>query len=216
MAPKAKSGTATRSTLSAGVGQPEVVGEEAQAEGADLEGEGGQGPLPGTDTMRRGRPSTSTGDGQLEGAHDEGDQVGRHGMVSAKRTRHLPSAGAAADPAPFERAARSASTTRRDREDGLVAGLVPAREGAAGIGRLELGGGDDLVDAVVVGEGAAVEAVELVVEDAGEPERTAGSRRRARAARRRRSWPAAPPRPGVTCPVSGTAAGRLQAGLGNL
>ena len=56
----------------------------------------------------------------------------------------------------------------RDGEDRLEVGLVPAREGPAGVGGLELGGGDDLLDAVGVGERRPVEAVELVVEDAGE------------------------------------------------
>ena len=55
-----------------------------------------------------------------------------------------------------------------DFEHGLVGGLVPAGEAASSVGRLELGGGDRVLGAVVVGEAAAVEASELVVEDAVE------------------------------------------------
>ena len=56
----------------------------------------------------------------------------------------------------------------RHAEHGLELGFVPARERAPAVGRLHLGGGDDLLHAVVVDVGAAVEAAQLVVEDAGE------------------------------------------------
>jgi hypothetical protein len=56
----------------------------------------------------------------------------------------------------------------RGLEHGLEVGLVPAGEGSAGVGRLELGGGDHLLDAVDVGEGGSVEAPQAVGEHAGE------------------------------------------------
>ena len=58
-----------------------------------------------------------------------------------------------------------------DREHRFAVGLVEAGKGATGVGGLELGGGDGVGHAVVVGERRAVETVQLVVEDAGELER---------------------------------------------
>lgn len=49
-----------------------------------------------------------------------------------------------------------------------MVGLVPARERASSIGRLELRGGDDLFDSVDIGEGGSIEAPQFVVEDTGE------------------------------------------------
>jgi hypothetical protein len=57
----------------------------------------------------------------------------------------------------------------RDGEHRLELRLVPARKGAPAIGRLHLGGSDHLLDTVVVDVRAAVEAAELVVQDALEP-----------------------------------------------
>jgi hypothetical protein len=50
-----------------------------------------------------------------------------------------------------------------DREDGFEVGLVPAREGSAGVGCFELGRGDDVFGAVFGGERGPVEAAQLVV-----------------------------------------------------
>ena len=69
------------------------------------------------------------------------------------------------------------------REHRLAVGLVEAREGAPGVGRLELRGGQGVLDAVVVGEHGPVEPVELVVQDARELEEDRsrpGSERRRR------------------------------------
>ncbi len=55
-----------------------------------------------------------------------------------------------------------------DLEGGLHVGLVEARERAASVGGLELRRGDDMLDALVVLPGAAVEALQLIVEDTGE------------------------------------------------
>ena len=89
-------------------------------------------------------------------------------MVSAKRTRRRPSGqGRSRRPrGRWSTAAEPGGDVEGDREDGLAVGLVEAGEGAAGVGRLELGGGQGVVDAVVVGVGRPVEAVELVVQDA--------------------------------------------------
>jgi hypothetical protein len=102
---------------------------------------------------------------------DEGHQIGGHDH-----------AGGEADP-PFavglrrlldDGAVRVGGQVVVDDEGHLEGGLqlrfVPARKGPAGVGRLHLGGGDDVVDPGLVGEGGAVEAVELVVEDAREAE----------------------------------------------
>ena len=91
-------------------------------------------------------------------------------MVSAKRMRTRPSSvGVARRPrARWRWRAGPSVDHERDAEDGLQVGLVPAREGPPAVGGLHLGGGDDALGAVVVGEGRAVEAAELVVEDAAE------------------------------------------------
>ena len=118
-------------------------------------------------------PSTSTGSVASSGPDDEGHQVGghRHGVGEAHPApavveRLVDATSAALDTAAGRRRHEG------DGEAGLEVGLVPAREGPAGVGGLELGGGDDPLDAVVVGEGRAVEAAELVVEHAPEPQRT--------------------------------------------
>ena len=54
-------------------------------------------------------------------------------------------------------------------EDGLAIRLVPAGEGPAGIDRFELGRGDRVGLAGIVGVGGPVEPPQLVVEGAGEP-----------------------------------------------
>jgi hypothetical protein len=64
--------------------------------------------------------------------------------------------------------AQSGGDVESDAEDGLAVGLVEAGEGPAGVGGLELGGGQGLGGPVAVGEGRSVEAVQLVVQDAGE------------------------------------------------
>ena len=127
--------------------------------------------LPGTVHDAQGHAVDVDRLGGLERPDDEGHQVGghRHGVgevhlllaVAERDGLHL---GAVGD------GGEVVVDDEGDGEDGLEVGLVPAREGPAGVGGLELGGGDDVLDAVVVGEGAAVEAPQLVVEDAGERE----------------------------------------------
>ena len=55
-----------------------------------------------------------------------------------------------------------------DAEHGLEVGFVPAGEGPPAVGRLHLARGDDALEAVLVAIRAAIEAAQLVVEDAGE------------------------------------------------
>ena len=69
---------------------------------------------------------------------------------------------------PLENAANADGHVEGDREHRLAVGLVEARKGPAGVGGLELGGGDGVRGAVGVGERRAVEADQAVVEDAGE------------------------------------------------
>ena len=60
-------------------------------------------------------------------------------------------ASVSVDLRPFETAIRPSSTTSVTAKTALQVGLVPAREGAPGVGGLELGGRDDVLLAVGVG-----------------------------------------------------------------
>ena len=51
-----------------------------------------------------------------------------------------------------------------------MVGFVPAWECSASIGGFELGGGNDLLNAIGVGEGGAIEAAQFVVELSVEPD----------------------------------------------
>ena len=121
-------------------------------------------------TIRSGTPFTSIGASCLEGTHHEGHQVGRHHDGVGEGDRHP----AVAEGRPLDLGAvRHRHQVLRhhqgDPEGGLEVRFVPAREGAAGIGGLELGGGYDLLVPVFIVEGGPVEAPELIVQDAREP-----------------------------------------------
>ena len=60
-------------------------------------------------------------------------------------------------------------------EGRLVFGLVPAREATTSIGRLELGGGDRVLGAVVGGVRRPIEAVQLIVYGAVESKLLGGT-----------------------------------------
>ena len=117
--------------------------------------------LPGGWTMRRGTPSTSAGAVGLERPHHEGHQVRRHLHGGGEADPAAPGAGPRR--LLHDGAVRVRGQTVVDDqghvEGGLAVGLVPAGEGAAGVGGLHLGGGDDVLGPVVGGERAAVEAV---------------------------------------------------------
>ena len=147
-----------------------VVLEPAQAEGADVEAEPGEVALAGHvhDAQRDAVDVDRLGG--LERADDEGDEVRAHhhrvgeadGDLAVRRAR------CARPPGPLETASSAGSTTSVIAEHRLEVGLVPARERPPAVGRLHLRRGDDLLGAVVVAIRAAVEAAQLVVEDAGE------------------------------------------------
>ena len=81
----------------------------------------------------------------------------------------MPSGSSVADcSAPFEIASRPGRDLERDGEHRFAVGLVPAGEGPPGVGRFELGRGDDVLHAFLVPKRAPVEAAQLVVQHAGE------------------------------------------------
>ena len=177
------------------VGDVEVVGQVGEGELGHVEAEGGEVELAG----RAQQPERGAGDvdrlGDLERPDDERHQVGghRHGLGEAHpalAVDHL----VGRDGGVGHRV-QVVVEVQGDGEAGLEVGLVPAREGPAGVGGLELRGGDDALVAVVVGEGRPVEPPELVVQLAPEPERHHRIARRQRR-RERRGWPARWPRRG--------------------
>ena len=125
--------------------------------------------------MRSGHPVDVDGAGGLERAHDEGHQVGGHDHGRCEPDPPLAAGlGRLLDLRAVGVGGQRVVDDQGDLEGGLEVGLVPAREGPSGVGRLHLGGGDDVLDPGVVGEGGAVEAVQLVVEDAGEGQMQGG------------------------------------------
>ena len=170
IAPAAKSGSASRSTLSARVRDAVVVLEPAQREGADVEAEPGEVPLAGhVDDAQRDAVDVDRL-GRLERADDERHEVGAHRhRVGEAHARPSPSpASVRPTSGPLDTASERRIDDQRDLEHRLEVGLVPARERAPAVGRLHLRGGDDLLGAVVVAVRAAVPAAQLVVEGAGE------------------------------------------------
>ena len=106
-----------------------------------------------------------------ERAHDERHEVGGHGdgvaepdPPSALGQRGVVDLGAVGI------GRQPVGDVEGDREHRLAVGLVETRKGTPGVGGLELRGGDGVGDAFVVGEGRAVKAMQLVVEDARELE----------------------------------------------
>ena len=179
--------------LAIGVGDAVVVGEEPQRELAGLEGEPREVALAGQvhDAQRHAVDVERLG--QLETAHHERHQVGRHRhRVGEPHPHPAVVGGLAVDLRAVRQRHDALGHHEGDAEDRLEVGLVPARERAAGVGRLELRR-RDRVRAVVVGVGRAVEAVQLVVQLAAEAhlERVGAPVPRAR---RGAAWRAAPRR----------------------
>ena len=146
-------------------------------------------------SARRARPRTPPGTSTSAWSRGSGPAAGRHRLAPRCAT------GAVGE------GRQVLVDDQAHREGRLEIRLVPAREGPPGVGRLELGDGDDLLGAVVGRERAAVEAVQLVVEDAREAEVQAGSRRRARAASSKAMVARCASSSRSTCPVSDAPAG---------
>ncbi len=170
IAPAAKSGRASRSTLSLGIRDAVVALEPAEGEGADLGGERGEVALAGhvDDAQRHAGRRRSA---RWPRAGRPRTPRGRCSSASCRRTRTtcLPSPRSTRSTSgPFDTAVSAGSMTRVIAKTALNVGLVPAGERPAAVGRLHLRGGDHLRVAIGIGEGAAIEAAQLVVEHAGE------------------------------------------------
>ncbi len=107
--------------------------------------------------------------GQGIGADHEGHQIRRHHHGLSERHSLAPVAE------PLDRAdllvgygGQLLVDDEGNGESSLEVRFVPAGKRPPGVGGLELGGGDDLVDAVVAPEGTAIEAAQSFVEYAGE------------------------------------------------
>ena len=85
-------------------------------------------------------------------------------MVSAKRTTFLPFSTRSLGDGGVGDDLQGRIDDERGGEDGLEGGLVPAGEGAAGVGGLELRGREPAPFAALILVLAAVEAAQLVVE----------------------------------------------------
>ena len=147
IAPNGEVGHGDEVELVAGIGDAEVVGEEVAARTRRPRGRTPvRCALAGRvdDPQRRAVDVDRLGD--LERADDERDEVGRHrhGVGEADRAARPSPVGSSAICSPrWRRAARSPATTSVTAKIALQVGLVPAGERPAGVGRLELGGGDD-------------------------------------------------------------------------
>ena len=154
--------------LVARIGQAVVVLEVPQRRDRDLLPEGGQPPLAGDAPDADRRVADAAGLGVLELADDERDEVCRHRDRVGEAydlARTLPGLGQ--DARVRDRRERGVDD-QRHAEHGLERRLVPAREGPAGVGRLELGGGHRARHAARILVDRAVEAAQLVVEGAAE------------------------------------------------
>ena len=155
--------------LAIGIRQTVVVGEEPHGEDGGIQRELRQMALARNVDDPDRHAVGIDGVAALEPAHHERHQVGGHAhglgesdtdpVIAQILALHLGTVGDGGEPV---------GDDQGDGEHGLEVGFVPAWEGAPGIGRLELRGGDRVDVAVVVGVGGTVEAVELIVELAAE------------------------------------------------
>ena len=152
-----------------GIGDIEVVGEETEPERAGLEGVRGEVRVADRidDSQRYAVDVQRLG--LFERSDDEGHEVRRH--LHRRREAHRALTVAEVGIRRNRRVGVGAQVTRH-REVHLVrrleGRLVPTGEGPTGVGVLELGGGDGVLDARRVGERRTVETVQLVVQDAVE------------------------------------------------
>ena len=141
--------------------------------------EGGEAKLGGNaPDADRGR-ADAHGVGRLELADDERDEVGGHPDRVREREDLLAALAALGDDARVGDGGERRVDRERDGEHRLERRLVPARERAPRVRRLELRGGQEAGDAALVLVARAVEAAELVVQRAAEGQAQApGARRR--------------------------------------
>ena len=169
--------------LRAGVGDAVVVLEPAQAERTHVEAEPGEVALAGDVDEPQRCAVDVDGVRGLEASDDECDQVAAHHHRVGEADDVAAVLGGPVDLGGVGDRRQALGDVERDPEDRLELGFVPARKGAPAVRRLHLGGGDHLLDAVVVDVGAAVEPAQLVVEHAVELDRQdagAGGDRRGR------------------------------------
>ncbi len=155
--------------LVARIGNAEILLEMGEREHGRIHGEVDQMSLAGHVDDANGRGADVHRLARLERADHEGQEVGR--QEHRRCEPDFPSSI-------LEQLRCDLGATRDgeeigidhegDLEHGLQVGLVPAREGSTSAGRLELGGGERAGGSVGVGERAAVEPAQLVVEEAVE------------------------------------------------
>ncbi len=150
------------------IGKVEIGREEPQRVGRHLEAELGQVSLARCvndahrhtiDVDRRRR---------IERSHHESDQVGGHLHRGSEAHPSLAVDDRLVDHGRIREGGQVLVHDQGDLEDRLAIGLVPTRERPTGVRRLHLGRGDGVGQSRDVGEGAAVEPPQLVVELTGE------------------------------------------------
>ena len=153
--------------LLAGIGDVEVLGEEAQREGARFKRDLRE--MAFADRVHDAqRHAIDVEGGRLfEGSDDKGDEIGghHHGGSVAHRALTVAEVGVRIDGG-----VRIRRELARDREIDLERGLevrfVEAGKGAPGVGVLKLRRGDGVLDPGIVGVGRTIKAVELIVQGA--------------------------------------------------
>ncbi len=155
--------------LVGGVGDCVVVGKPVEGCGGDIESERGAVALTGAVDDADGHAARMDRFGGLQRPDDKSDEVGRHhhrrGVLNAATAIVE---GGLGDLARVGDGEMVGIDDQRCLEGRLVFGLVPAREATTSVGRLELGGGDRVLGAVVGGVRRPIEAVKLIVEGAVE------------------------------------------------
>ena len=105
----------------------------------------------------------------LQGADHEGEEIrGHRDRVGEAHTAAAVAGGLLGDDGGVRHRREALGNHKGHSEDRLQVGLVETGEDPAGVRRLHLGGGDDVLDAVAAGKGGTVEAPQLVVEDSAE------------------------------------------------
>ncbi len=142
-----------------------VLLEPPEAEGPDVETELRQSRLARDVDDAERDPVDVDRVGHLEAPDDERDQVRAHDHRVGESDHGSAVGARPLDLGTVRDRGQPVFDVEGDPEHRLERGLVPARERPSTVGRLHLRRRDDVLDAVVVGVGAAVEAAQLVVED---------------------------------------------------